>query len=219
MKVEYVDHMGDDLMVVNAARVSFAKHKEAFDSGSDGKLIDYLAKHGHWTPFGHPTVAVRVTAPIFVARQLYKHKVGFVENEESRRYVDELPEFWFPETWRKKPTDGKKQGSSTTDAFTAEEIADFDDRYSRLISYCENEYRLNIELGMAPEQARAWLPQSMYTQWYWTGSLASFSRVYGLRADPHAQAETREIAYMIDGILSPLFPVSWEALCGKKETA
>lgn len=204
MNVEYVNHMGDDLMVVNAARVSFAKHSEEFKD-SDAKLILYLANHGHWTPFSHPMITVRVKAPIFVARQLFKHKVGMTENEVSRRYVDDTPEFFYPDVWRGRPTEGAKQGSSG-------EANNVSFLYDNFVRFARKTYLSMLENGVAPEQARMVLPQSMYTEWYWTGSLASFARMYKLRSDPHAQTETQEIAKMIDEIVQPLFPVSWKAL-------
>lgn len=213
MKVEYISHMGDDLMVVNAARVSFGKHKTEMDD-KDDRLIEYLARNGHWTPFSHPTISVRVTVPIFVARQLFKHKVGMTENEISRRYVDDEPEFFFPEKWRGRPTEGAKQGSS--DTLSASSINRADIFYHDALATAELAYKVMIDEGVAPEQARMVLPQSMYTSWYWTGSLAAFARIYGLRSDPHAQKETQEIAHMIDDIIRPLFPRSWEALCGEK---
>lgn len=112
MKVDYITHSGDDLLVANAARVSFHKHKEEFGD-DDAKLLGYLSRHNHWTPFSHPSITLRVKAPIFVARQLFKHKVGMTENEVSRRYVDDTPEFYHPKReWRGRPTDGAKQGSS-----------------------------------------------------------------------------------------------------------
>jgi len=208
MFVEYVNHMGDDLMVVNSARVSFNKHKDKFTK-QDERLIKFLAEHNHWTPFGHPTITVRVKTPIFVARQLFKHKVGMVENEVSRRYVDDTPEFFVPKEWRGRPTDGAKQGSSKEE-FKEQELVD--GLYSSFISDAEKLYNKLIKLQIAPEQARMILPQSMYTEWYWTGSLASFSRIYKLRSDPHAQLETQEIADMISNIVRPLFPISWSAL-------
>lgn len=207
MQVDYVNHMGDDLMVVNAARVSFAKHSDEFKE-SDEKLINYLATHGHWTPFSHPTISVRVKAPIFVARQLFKHKVGMTENEVSRRYVDDTPEFFYPDVWRGRPTKGAKQGS----AGVHNDTDSWNDGTKVVVKACVDLYNQMIAEGVAPEQARMVLPQSMYTEWYWTGSLASFARIYKLRSDPHAQKETQEIAKMIDEIVQPLFPVSWKAL-------
>jgi len=205
MKVDYISHMGDDLMVVNAARVSFNKNKKEFEE-ADSKLLKYLAKNGHWTPFSHPQITLRIKAPIFVARQLFKHKVGMTENEVSRRYVDDEPEFFVPKVWRGRPTDGVKQGSSDV------VISDKMRGYEVFLEYALHHYTTLIREGVAPEQARMVLPQSMYTEWYWTGSLASYARICLLRLDSHAQSETRDVATMIDDIIKPLFPVSWEAL-------
>lgn len=229
MRVELIDYMGNDLMVVNAARVSFDKASDwdyVEEAGEDDygaylvevrrlkktdeKLIKYLATHNHWTPFSHPQVTVRVKAPIFVARQLFKHKVGLVENEISRRYVDDPPEFYTPQSWRGRPTDGAKQGSSGI-----LELPHLDERLKEVHDFCLNHYLGLLADGAAPEQARMVLPQSMMTSWYWTGSLAAFARVCNLRFDPHAQAETREVAQMISSIIEPLFPVSWGVLINK----
>lgn len=221
MKVDYIDHMGDDLMVVNAARVSFNKESNydikgntATDNWSfelpaeDVRLIQYLAKHNHWTPFAHPQITMRIKAPIFVRTQLFKHKVGFTENEISRRYVDEEPEFFFP-VFRQRPDNGVKQGSR--------------DEFPANLEYCEailssahnialRAYNMLLAENVAPEQAGMILPQSMYTEWYWTGSFAAFARMCKQRLDPHAQVETRQIAEKIAAILEPLFPVSYKAL-------
>lgn len=228
--------MGTDLTVVNAARVSFDKESEwerqHFNpvtleedvelrvlSERDEKLIRYLATHKHWTPFSHPQVTVRVKAPIFVARQLFKHKVGLTENEVSRRYVDSEPEFFFPDKWRGRPTDGAKQGSSETEV-TRMYIHDCAERWEIEVSEAYGHfldsalmlYDEMLKADICPEQARMILPQSMYTEWIWTGSLAAFARVYSLRTDPHAQQETQEVVRMIGEIIQPLFPCSWEAL-------
>lgn len=225
MNVEYANHMGDDLMVANAARVSFAKHKSAEEAdwsdepGSDKRLINYLASHGHWTPFGHPQITVRVKAPIFVARQLYKHKVGFTENEVSRRYVDDAPDFFLPSEWRGRPTNGAKQGSSDEVIKMMHFKGVAESWKGDVNNFVTNHYDASmrlynsmIEAGIAPEQARMILPQSMYTEWYLTGSLSAFARLCKQRMDSHAQSETREIAVMIDNIVGNLYPVSWEAL-------
>lgn len=207
MEVQYVDHMGDDLMVVNAARVSFSKHSEEFGN-QDEKLIKYLASHGHWTPFAHPQITLRIKAPVFVRTQLFKHKVGFTENEISRRYVDDKPEFFWP-ILRQRPDNGMKQGSKNefpVNLELCEQVLWSSYEYSKIA------YETLLKEGVAPEQARMVLPQSMYTEWYWTGSLAAYARVCKQRLDPHAQVETREIAQMINEIIDPLFPVSWEAL-------
>ena len=207
MYAELIDAMGDDLTVVNAARVSFAKEVEEFGE-RDTRLIKYLARHNHWTPFAHVTATFRVQAPIFVARQLFKHKVGLTENEISRRYVDDEPEFWMPEYFRKKAAD-KKQGSLD------EPHPDSEDWVSAvwwLYTKAEQTYKLMIRDGIAPEQARAVLPQSMMTEWYWTGSLAAFARVCKQRISKDAQAETAVIAKDISDQLSGVAPVSWEVL-------
>lgn len=216
LNVEYIDHMGSDLTVTNAARVSFDKHKEVFDA-KDERLISYLARENHFTPFAHPQITVRVTAPVFVARQLQKHVVGLVWSEVSRRYVDDSPEFYMPKSWRGRPTDGAKQGSS-------DEVIDVafngqfgpeckvDMIYEGALKHAQMAYEYLLESGVAPEQARMILPQSMYTSWYWTGSLAAFARVCKLRLDSHAQSETRDVAKMIADIIEPLFPVSFKAL-------
>lgn len=226
MKVEYVDHMGTDLTVCNAARVSFDKESEwdhhddglyaqPFLSERDAKLIKYLADHNHWSPFAHTSIQLRVKAPIFVARQLVKHQVGGVWNEVSRRYVDSEPEFWFPNTWRGRPEGSMKQGSSGVVEVIMnadDEGVPVDDQARWLCAEALACYNRMLDGGVAPEQARMILPQNMMTEWYWTGSLMFFARVCKLRRDPHAQAETSEIAEQISNIVAPLFPVSWEAL-------
>lgn len=246
MNVDLIDHMGSDLTVVNAARVSMAKESAwvwdcqycgddpenrcwQFDavcgyngkplvgknvlSEKDAKLIAYLATHGHWTPFSHPQITLRVKAPLFVARQLFKHKQGLTENEVSRRYVDDEPEFYTPAVWRAK-AENVKQGSSD-DPVELWSMWDFDTGEEDIAAHYSDSYRLYqhlLDQGVAPEQARMVLPQSMYTEWYWTGSLAAFARVCKLRLDSHAQSETREVAQMISNIIEPLYPVSWKAL-------
>ena len=213
MNVTLIDSMGTDLSVANAARVSFAKKNTEFKEPGDRKLINYLAKHGHWTPFGHVTLSFHIKAPIFVARQLVKHQVGLVWNEVSRRYVEDDPEYWEPEIWRSKPVD-KKQGSG-------DERIEWLDRENRVGASVSKACKLSVfvykkmlEAGVAPEQARMILPQNTYTEWYWTGSLYAFSRVCNLRCQPDAQKETRDICWNIDQLANVSFPVSWEALRG-----
>ena len=208
MEVKYIDHMGSDDRVVDAARVSFAKVAANFSEEQNAKLIQYLAKNKHWSPMAHPQITLHIKAPIFVARQLVKHQVGGVWNEVSRRYVDSEPEFWFPEQWRGRPTGSIKQGSSGVHPNNECLIEAVPDLLSQVVK-C---YTGMIEHGVAPEQARMILPQNMMTEWYWTGSLMFFTRVCKLRLDPHAQQETREIAEQIAEIVAPLFPVSWSAL-------
>ena len=264
MKVTYIDHMGNDLSVVNAARVSFGKKslwewKKVYDLGhfpqlskADQSLIQFLARGctsgdweglvddvidiahpydyttddgvshraidptnlenllnhikkmpDHWTPFGHTAITLHIKAPIFVARQLGKHQVGFVWNEVSRRYITDEPEFYVPETWR-KAAENVKQGSSNEDS-----------EYGVIKDYldtCLFQYKDMLEHGVCAEQARMVLPQSMYTEWYWTGNLYGFANVYNQRTDSHTQKETRDVAHQIGKIIEPLFPVSWEAL-------
>jgi len=223
--VEYVDSMGSDLSVVNAARVSFAK-QSVWQNDSDGwiegklydkdvKLISYLAKHGHWSPFAHNSISLRIKAPIFVARQLVKHQVGLVWNEVSRRYVDDEPEFYFPEVWRGKPKNAKQGSSeSTISGYIENETwgGDIDEDFQEVIENCLGLYQCMIDSGVAPEQARMVLPQNTMTEWIWTGSLMAFARVCKQRLDAHAQQETQEVAKMINDIVEPLFPVSWKAL-------
>jgi len=212
--VEYLSHMGDDLTVVNAARVSFHKTSEWNKDGEnkvlsekDSRLISYLAKNQHWTPFAHPQITLRIKAPIFVRAQLGKHQVGFVMNEVSRRYVTETPQIYIPK-WRSGPTDGAKQGSS--DFMKPEPY--ILDLYENLCEDSVSVYEELLKHGIAPEQARSILPQSMYTEWWWTGSLAGYARVYKQRSDGHAQWEVREFASAIGKIVKPLFPESWKAL-------
>lgn len=221
MKVDYIDHMGTDLSVVNAARVSFDKESDWEISSNakfpgdveinvlsdkDKKLIAYLATHNHWSPFAHAQVSLRIKAPIFVARQLVKHQVGLAWNEVSRRYVDSEPEFWFPKEWRGKPVNAK-QGS--TGVIEDPYVSGAVDELSRT---CLVGYSALLEAGVAPEQARMVLPQNTMTTWIWTGSLYAFARVCNLRLDAHSQAETQEVAKMISDIVQPLFPVSWDVL-------
>ena len=210
MEVTYVGHYGDDLLVVNAARCSFDKHHDEFDEQSDSRLIKYLARENHWVPFAHPHATFHIKAPVFVARQMVKHQIGLSWSEVSRRYVDSEPEFWFPEVWRGRPEGSVKQGSGGEHpASWAWQIA-----AGVNVGQLLNLYKEMVKDGVAPEMARTILPLNTHTEWIWTGSLAAFARVCNLRLDPHAQAETREIAEGIDKHMRELFPVSWEALCG-----
>ena len=239
IKATYIDHMGSDLSVVNAARVSFGKKSEwdvSYDndqftgenvlSERDTKLVRYLATHKHISPFGHCFASFHVKAPIFVARQLVKHK--FLRwNEVSRRYVDDTPEFYRPETWRGR-SDDKKQGSSDVVITELEDAGythdpDFGsewyhetygvneslDNWER---YCLKYYDLLLRNDVAPEQARMILPQAMMTEWYWSGSLDAFASMCHLRCKPDTQYESRLVADQISEKLGELFPVSWQAL-------
>ena len=208
--VELIDHMGSDASVVNAARVSFGKRIKEMSEG-DTKLIRYLAKHNHWSPFGHASLQFRIKAPIFVARQLVKHQIGLTWNEISRRYVDYEPEFYEVDKWRGRPVD-KKQGSSEENI----EWINRSIRTSALQDQVENvalaNYNLMIGAGVAPEQARMILPQSMMTEWYWSGTLYAFARVCNLRCAEDAQYETRIVANLINDECEKLFPISWTEL-------
>ena len=231
IKVSYVDHMGSDLSVVNSARVSFNKKSsplkwEYLDLGDrsgdllavlderDQKLIQYLAKHKHLSPFGHAFSSFHVKAPIFVARQLVKHK--FLRwNEVSRRYVDDEPEFYVPETWRGRSAD-KKQGSSDSvvetlrmQGFGEQSVNDGAFKHQM---HSLDLYRDMLTAGVAPEQARMVLPQSTMTEWYWSGSLDAFAAMCKLRCASDTQYESRIVANQISEVMSSIFPVSWDAL-------
>lgn len=212
IKATYIDHMGDDLSVVNAARVSFGKKSEleCIDmvkgvyvlSHKDTKLIHYLAKHKHMSPFGHAFASFHVKAPMFVARQLVKHK--FLRwNEISRRYVDDEPEFYMPDVWRGRSAD-KKQGSEGEVSCPV--------RPEMLYKDAIESYNTMLEAGICPEQARMVLPQSTMTEWYWSGSLDAFSDMCVLRCASDTQFETRYVAEQISLKMHELFPVSWMAL-------
>jgi thymidylate synthase (FAD) len=206
--------MGSDLSVVNAARVSFSKESEMVWvedaptmyretlSDKDKKLIGYLAKHDHWSPFAHASLQFRIKAPIFVARQLVKHQVGLVWNEVSRRYVDDTPEFYIPTEWRLK-AENKKQGSS-------DETIEYN--INGAIEFVTQTYNNLLNADIAPEMARMVLPQNLYTEWYWSGTLMAFARVCNLRCKPDTQLETQQIAQQIDLLAKEKFPVTWSAL-------
>lgn len=232
MEITLIDTMGSDITVVNAARVSFAKesawewghgidgpYETAYLSEQDQKLIKYLANHNHWTPFSHVMITMKEKVPIFIARQRFKHVVGFNYNEISRRYVDDIPEFYIPSEWRKRPEGSVKQGSSeeTVENFellNCNEIYNVKEYYNIVIEEIKNLYNSLINAGVAPEQARMVLPQSMYTEYYVTGSLAAWARAYKLRSDPHAQKEIQELAEMWNEIISDISELkySWKAL-------
>lgn len=212
LEVHLVDNMGDDLSVVNAARVSFDKFSsfDEFDmlKEADVKLIKYLAKHNHWSPFAHCTASFKIKAPLFIARQLQKHQVGFAWNEVSRRYVDSEPEFYIPTEWRQR-ADSVKQGSAD---IPVQHNLYADDIYRKVIGeglWC---YRELLKIGACPEQARMVLPASVMTEWIWTGSLYGWSRVCKLRLSEYTQKETRAIARRIDSTMAMLYPESWSAL-------
>lgn len=211
IKVEMIDYMGSDLTVVNSARVSFSKVSNFQENGllssTDSKLINYLAKHKHFTPFTHPQITLRETVPIFVARQRFKHVVGFTYNEISRRYVSDTPSLYIPEHFRSVAAN-VKQGSAGMHPNSDHWL----EHYKDVVNLCVARYEHMIADGVCPEQARMVLPQSMMTSYYVTGSLAAFARLYNQRSDSHAQQEIQDLAQQIAEIIAPLFPVSWAAL-------
>lgn len=205
--VECLDIFGDDLTVVNAARVSFAKEASEFTE-RDGKLINYLAKNGHISPFFHPQIRMRLKMPIFVAREWFRHTVGFARNEVSRRYVDEEPECWVPEHLRARDANLKQGSKEEAIPENAEVVAEIAEYTKNAIAF----YNRLLEKQVAPEVARLALPQSMYTEFIETASLSAYARLCGLRLDPHAQKEIRDYAQAVSDILRQKFPVSWVAL-------
>lgn len=245
MQAKYKCHMGDDLLVVDSARVSFAKESwyidgsyipntehrryrewkqyrdRALETGElwddklghrilsleDFSLIHFLAEHGHWTPTAHPQITLVMQAPVPIRTQCFKHKSGFVENEESRRYIKSEPSLYIPDEFRSAP-DNAKQGSGGIHP----DSTYFKDVY---VDHCDQAiavYQYMIEEGVAPEQARFVLPQGVEVEWYWTGSLAAFARFYKQRMDSHAQLEIRQLAFEVGKLIQPLYPVSWAAL-------
>jgi len=219
IQATYIDHMGSDLSVVNAARVSFGKKSHCEEkrwvemadwcgdmpvvNERDTRLIHYLAKHKHLSPFGHAFASFHVKAPIFVARQLVKHK--FLRwNEISRRYVDDDPEFYVPDQWRGRSAD-KKQGSEGTVELSTGLV-------KAMCKATLRDYEYLLSYGVAPEQARMVLPQSAMTEWYWSGSLDAFAAMCKLRCAPDTQYESRIVADQISEKMGELFPVSWDAL-------
>ena len=223
ISVEFVDKMGSDISVSNSARVSFGKWKEEFDE-KDAKLIDFLAREEHMTPFRHNAIQVRCKAPIFIARQLGKHQAGLSWNEISRRYVDTKPEFFVPEVWRSRPEGGIKQGSGYDfseheqfnlyyDQIYCEwDTGNIKEAYEWFVDKCVDFYEQMLSKGVAPEMARMILPQSMLTEWVWTGNLLAFAHVYKLRIGEHAQVEAQAFAKELDKVCREHFPVAWSAL-------
>jgi len=209
--VELLHTFGNDLTVVNAARVSFHKESTQLDE-KDERLIKYLAEHNHVTPFFHPQAQFRIKMPIFVAREWYRHQIGFSRNEVSRRYVSDMPECWSPELTDFREKDAKiKQGSKDTPI----ELADVaQNLYATSTRISLEAYDELLKLGVAPEVARTVLPQSMYTEFIETGSLAAYSRLFKLRTSPDAQREIQKYANEIGKLLEEKFPVSWKALTG-----
>lgn len=222
MEAKYLDHMGDDLAVVMAAKVSFADDEDVqffideifaqhLGCRSHTALIEYLARHNHWTPFAHTAIKLRMKAPIPIRTQCFKHKSGFVENEESRRYISCEPELFIPEHFREKPQGSIKQGSGGPHPYSHF----WEEQYIHQAKHCIKLYMQMLENDICPEQARFILPQGCQVNWVWTGSLAAYARYFNQRTDSHAQKESQDLAKQVGAIIQPLFPVSWDALTRK----
>lgn len=206
--VEYMNHMGTDDTVCDAARVSMDKAAILFTKEQNKRLLVYLAKNQHWSPFSHTSLQMRFEAPIFVARQLAKHQVGFAWNEVSRRYVSSDPICWYPEFFRMRPENIKQGSGLDPHPRTSMHKA----AYSAVCHTALKAYKQMVDDGICPEQARAVLPQSMMTQWIWTGSLYAWHRMYKLRIDTHAQAEVQIYARKVANICRHNYPDAWSAL-------
>ena len=233
MQVDYVVHSGSDLLVVDAARASFGRQSsweqthvtEEVDADSrvvtivphyklrdrDAKLIDFLAREKHLLPFRHPQITLRCKAPMFVARQLGKHQVGFSWSEESRRYIDNEPEFFWPDKWRKR-AENVKQGSSSDEVSEEDWAYGLPNAIKDHVSRSVYLYNDMLDSEVAPELARMILPQSMYITWVWTGSLLGYVQMIKQRSDSHAQRETQHFAKLVAEVVQPLYPVAYEAL-------
>ena len=215
-QIELLSHDGSDNSIANTARVSMELGGEWDELPKDyteaqrDKLLNYLAKHQHTSPFRHNSITIRCNVPIFLARQLGKHQVGMSWNEVSRRYVDEQPEFFYPDEWRSKPDGSIKQGSGEVH-YCSDAVQQV---YDQHIQSSIDLYNDMLFDNIAPEMARMVLPQSMMTEFVWTGSLMAFAHVYKLRADSHSQVEAQEFAKELDEIISPLFPCAWSVLKG-----
>jgi len=228
IKAELLDWMGSDLDIVNAAKVSFSRESEwewqtEYESGvpvndvpvlaeKDGKLINYLARYDHWTPFAHTALKFRCSAPVPIRTQAFKHKIGMVENEESRRYISSTPEIFIPDFFRSKPEGSIKQGSA--DRHVNSDI--WKSVYERRINDCVVTYEAMITDGICPEQARFILPQGAIVNWIWTGNLVSFANFYNKRTEATAQKEVQVLAESVGSKIKEIFPVSWAALVKEK---
>lgn len=203
--------MGGDDAVCDAARVSFGKEASQYSEEQNVKLINYLAKHNHWSPFSHSFLKFRIKAPIFVSRQMVKHQVGLSWNEVSRRYVDDEPEYFLPVSFRAR-AENVKQGSSEDTVERVDVDVTPRDVVQSITYSAHNTYLQLLAAGVAPEQARMVLPQNTMTEWVWSGSLMAFARVVRQRTDSHAQRETQEVAQLINKLVPKEFEYSWKAL-------
>ena len=207
MRVELLDSSGGDLSVVNSARVSFNKIATELED-KDERLIAYLAKHRHDTPFRHNFIQLRCSVPLFLARQLMKHQAGLTWNEESRRYIDYLPDFYIPTGWRKRPDKSIKQGSGDHHPFSPRLSREYEAYLKKAIEMYED----MLSDGVAPEMARMVLPQSMMVNFIWSGNLLAFYHVWNLRSGEGSQEEAKEFAELLRAAIEPAFPISWKAL-------
>ena len=225
ISVTLVDHLGNDVTVVNAARVSLQKETQHLRD-QDVKLIHFLAENGHMSPLRHIVLQFRIKAPEFVARQAFKHNVGISAtsgpvhncadawNEVSMRYV-RMNDFYIPQEWRKAPKE-IRQGSSTDDHFTPEGQDKIAEMYKNALQQCQSTYKQMLEAGVAREMARMILPLSVQTEWIWTMSLQAAAHFVKLRQDPGAQWEIQQLATQIEKLAEPVAPVSWKALMSSK---
>lgn len=211
-EVELLDYMGDDSAVCDAARVSFNKEAVNYTTEQNTKLLKYLAKNDHWSPFAHTSLKFRFRAPMFIARQFQKHVVGFAWNEVSRRYVSNDPEFFIPQSFRKRP-DNIKQGSVSEGDMPIEGAVLT--AYVDQIREHAQDYKSMISQDICPEQVRMFMPQSMMTEWIWTGSLMAWARFCKLRGDSHAQQECWTYASKVRYEMEDLFPQATLALLGE----
>ena len=207
MKVELIDYAGGDLSVVNSARVSFNKSTETM-TGADERLIRYLAEHRHDTPFRHNFIQLRCSVPLFLARQLMKHCAGLTWNEESRRYVDDIPDFYNPKQWRKRPEGSVKQGSGGNHHYSPKWSRFYEEHVREAVDL----YKDMLADGIAPEMARMVLPQSMMVNFIWSGNLLAFYHVYSLRSGEGAQQEAKVFAELLKEAIEPEFSIAWKAL-------
>lgn len=208
MEAKLLDFYGSDDFICDVARVSHAKEAKNFTKEQNTKLLHFLAEHNHVSPFHHPVITLRMKAPVPIRTQCFKSKIGFAENEESRRYISSRPELFVPGYFRSKPEGSIKQGSGGIHPRSDRWL----DVYTTYCTEMIDTYMDALEDGIAPEQARFFLPQGVEVNWIWTGSLAAYARYYNLRSVKDAQGESRDLADEVSKLIEPLFPVSWKAL-------
>lgn len=207
--VRLIDHMGSDLSVVNAARVSFGKSKEKFDP-TDQKLLKYLSEHNHTSPFRHTAITFHIKAPIFVFRQWMKHRVASEFNEISGRYVEFTEnEFFVPEILRQQSKENKQGSEGEIDVHNKVHAKEL------FLETCRNavtNYKKLIDMGVCREQARCVLPLGLYSEAYWTVGLQAVAHFIKLRTDSHAQWEIQQYANAVRSIVDGIFPIGLNSL-------